>query len=99
MSTVKNADQSVVLMKAFNNACVALGFGNTEKSTLLEMSESTLSRNADKGFFPESKTGELQLHFIKLYCSLFAISGGDGKFMSHWFHTKNCNGQVFLEAF
>lgn len=89
MNAVKNDEQSVVLMKAFNNACVALGFGNTEKSKLLCINKSTLSRNVDKGFLPESKAGELQLHFIKLYRSLFAISGGDGEFMSYWFHTEN----------
>lgn len=89
MNAVKNTDQSVVLMKAFNNACVALGFENTEKSKLLGVNESILSRNAEKGFLPRSKMGELQLHFINLYRSLFAISGGDGEFMLHWFHTKN----------
>lgn len=89
MNAVKNANQSVVLMKAFNNACVALGFEKTERSKLLGVSKYILDQNVNKGFLPESKTGELQLHFIKLYRSLFAISGGDGEFMSHWFHTKN----------
>jgi len=35
MNALQNADQSVVLMKAFNNTCVALGFENTETSKLL----------------------------------------------------------------
>ena len=89
MNTVKKADPAAVLMKAFNNACGALNIGNAEKSNMLGVNVSTLSRNLDKGFSPDSKTGELQLHFVRLYRSLFAIAGGDIEFMNHWYHTKN----------
>lgn len=89
MNVAKNADKPVVLMKAFNNACEALNFSDKDKSKLLEVNKSILARNINKGFPLESKTGELQLQFIMLYRSLFAISGGDSEFMLHWFNTDN----------
>ena len=89
MSTVQKADKAAVLMKAFNNACDELGISAVDKSSMLGVNASTLSRNALKGFSPESKTGELQLHFIRLYRSLFAIAGGDAEFMRHWYATHN----------
>ena len=84
MNAAKNDHKSVVLMKAFNNACEALNFSDKDKSKLLEVSKSILARNIHKGFPLESKTGELQLQFIMLYRSLFAISDGDSE---HWFNT------------
>ena len=82
-------DAAAVLMKAFSNACLALTVTNSESSQILGVNASTLSRNAHKGFTPDSKTGELQLHFVRLYRSLYAIAGGDLNFMQHWFRTDN----------
>ena len=89
MSELLKSNPSVVLMKAFNNACDALKLDTKARSDLLGVNRTTLNRNALKGFAPESKTGELQLHFIRLYRSLFAIAGGDNRFMLHWFQTHN----------
>jgi len=89
MSTVQKADKASVLMKAFNNACDVMHISTADKSRMLGVNASTLSRNAAKGFEPDSKTGELQLHFIRLYRSLFAIAGGDNDFMHHWYSTNN----------
>ncbi|MCG6200782.1 MbcA/ParS/Xre antitoxin family protein [Psychromonas antarctica] len=76
-------------MKAFNNACDALKLGVKERSQLLGVNRVTLNRNVHCGFSPKSKTWELQLHFIRLYRSLYAISGGNSEFMYHWFNTNN----------
>lgn len=89
MNALLKPNQSEVLMKAFNNACDALKLGIKERSQLLGVNRATLNRNVQRGFSPESKTWELQLHFIRLYRSLYAISGGDSEFMYHWFQTDN----------
>ncbi len=89
MTSVQKADKAAVLMKAFNNACDAMHISAADKSSMLGVNASTLSRNAGKGFSVDSKTAELQLHFIRLYRSLFAIAGGDAEFMYHWYSTNN----------
>ena len=89
MSAVEKSDPSTVLMTAFNKACAELNVSREDKSDILGINKSTLSRNVGTGFSPQSKTGELQLHFIRLYRSLYAISGGDSAFMNHWFNTEN----------
>jgi len=89
MNTLSKPEPSAVLMKAFNNACQILNVTNVQRGKILGVNASTLSRNVNKGFAPDSKAGELQLHFIRLYRSLFAIAGGDNAFMNHWFHTDN----------
>ncbi len=82
-------DKASVLMKAFNNACAELGVSKTDAGKIIGVNRSTLSRKGSAGFDPESKQGELSLHFIRVYRSLFAISGGDKNFMNHWFTTPN----------
>lgn len=89
MSALLKDDPAYVLMKAFNNACETLNVSHCDKSKMLGVNASTLTRNANKGFSPDSKTGELQLHFVRLYRSLFAMAGGDVEFMRHWFATEN----------
>lgn len=89
MSASLKPNKSAVLMKAFNNACEALNLGIKERAKLLGVNRVTLTRNVHKGFASESKEWELQLHFIRLYRSLYAIAGGDPAFMSHWFQTEN----------
>ena len=78
-----------VLMKAFTNACVALGVTPKEKAKIIGVNPSTLLRNNASGFSPDSKTGELQLQMVRLYRSLHAIAGGDRAFMCHWYRTDN----------
>lgn len=89
MNTVVQPEPSIVLMSAFNKACEELSISRQDKSKILGVDVSTLHRKASVGFSPQSKTGELQLHFIRLYRSLFAIAGGDPEFMQHWYTTQN----------
>lgn len=89
MNAIEKPIPSSVLMKAFDNACNELSVSRADKRKILGVNTSTLTRKSDIGFSLASKTGELQLHFIRLYRSLFAISGGDKEFMRHWCSTKN----------
>jgi len=82
-------DANVVLLKAFNNACTELNVSRDEASLVVGVDKATLSRNKNKGFDPKSKTGELCLQFVRVYRSLFAISGGDKHFMRHWLESEN----------
>jgi hypothetical protein len=82
-------DKAGVLMKAFKNACQHLGVSNEEAGDILGVNKSTLNRNSLSGFPLNSKTSELQLHFVRLYRSLFSIAGGDFDFMKHWYRTDN----------
>ncbi len=82
-------DAAAVLILAFNNACRELAVSKFIAGKIIGVNASTLARNTGKGFAPESKTGELCLHFIRLYRSLSALSGGDNRFMRHWFSSEN----------
>ncbi len=82
-------EENKVLIKAFNNSCIALGLNRDEASAILGVDRATLARNKEKGFDPRSKTGELCLHLIRVYRSLFAIAGGDDAFMQHWLRSDN----------
>ncbi len=82
-------DANLVLLKAFNNACSELSISREQAGKVLGVDKATLSRNKNKGFDPNSKTGELCLHFVRIYRSLFAIAGGDKNFMRHWLSSTN----------
>ncbi len=82
-------NKSAVLIKAFNNSCKALGLSRDDASDILGVDKATLSRNREKGYDPQSKTGELCLQLIRVYRSLFAIAGGDESFMRHWLNSEN----------
>ena len=82
-------DDNLVLMKAFNNSCKELGLSRDQASMILGIDPATLARNKNKGFSPQSKTGELCLQLIRVYRSLYAIAGGDKNFIQHWMNTNN----------
>ena len=80
---------SMVIIKAFNNACRELAISRDQASLIVGVDKATLSRHKVKGFDPQSKTGELCLQLVRVYRSLFAISGGDQAFMRHWLRSDN----------
>lgn len=82
-------NESAILIKAFNNSCKALGLSRDQASSILGVDRATLVRNKEKGFDPQSKTGELCLQLVRVYRSLYAIAGGDNAFMQHWLNTAN----------
>ena len=89
MQTSLKKNKEEVLIKAFNNACDAVNLSVKARAAMLGINRATLTRNINKGFSSESKEWEIQLHFIRIYRSLYAIAGGDHAFMSHWFNTEN----------
>lgn len=82
-------DEDKVLIKAFNNSCKALGLTQEQASAVLGVDRATLARNKEKGFKANSKAGELSLLLIRIYRSLYAIAGGDLRFMQHWLRSNN----------
>jgi hypothetical protein len=82
-------DSANLLMRAFDNAGSALELSISEKSKILGIHPSTFVRNLKKGYPPQSKIGELQLHFIQLYKALYQISSGDKALMHHWYNCDN----------
>lgn len=81
--------ENAVLIKAFHNSCKVLDLSRDDASEILGVDKATLSRNRQKGFDPRSKTGELCLQLVRVYRSLYAIAGGDEKFMRHWLNSEN----------
>lgn len=76
-----------IVMKAYANAYKALGMSDTQGAKMLGVGRSTLLRK--EAFDKTSKQSELQILFIRLYRSLFALFGGDLTSMKHWFENNN----------
>lgn len=87
MQLNKSKDSQSIVMKAFVNAYKALGISDTQAANLIGVGRSTLLRKS--GFEKKSKQNELQILFIRLYRSLFALFGGDIRAMKHWFEHNN----------
>lgn len=85
-------EQSTVVMNAFGRACEAFGLNETQRAKLIGVSRATLSRNRT-GFGMSTKTFELQVAFIRLYRSLYAMVGGDANAMREWFDDHNIHLQ------
>ena len=85
-AAVLNNTQTVV-MKAYVNAYRALGLSDSHGAKLIGVGRSTLLRKTE--FDADSKQSELQILFIRLYRSLFALFGGDLPSMKHWFEHSN----------
>jgi hypothetical protein len=86
-ATLEVKGQAVV-MKAYGSAYKALGLNVEQAAALVGVGRSTLLRNSD-GFDMDSKQAELQILFIRMYRSLFALFGGNPKAMAHWFENAN----------
>lgn len=88
MSVQLQPSQSAVIMKAFSRACEVFGLNETQRATMIGTSRQTLSRN-QQGFATHTKTFELQVAFIRLYRSLYALLGGNETAMREWFEDDN----------
>lgn len=87
MQATQLKDSQTVVMKAYTNAYKTLGISDNQAAKLIGVGRSTLLRKT--GFEKDSKQNELQILFIRLYRSLFALFGGDLTSMKHWFDHKN----------
>lgn len=80
-----------VLRKALLRMAERLGFSRRELSTILGLSEASLSRLYDGKRFiePTSKEGELAAMLLRLYRSLDTLFGGNEKQCQWWLRSEN----------
>lgn len=87
VSAIHTQPESLVVMKAFRNAVSQLGLTHEQSAKMIGKTRATLERK--DGFKQDSVEFELQVLFIRLYRSLFALMGGDLNAMRHWFNDDN----------
>lgn len=80
-------DKQPIVMKAYINAYKTMGISDKDAAKLIGVGRSTLLRKLS--FETESKQNELQILFIRMYRSLFALFGGDITSIKHWYEHKN----------
>lgn len=92
-------DKKKVLAKAVINSADELDINANDLATILGMHRTSLSRIKTKmEIDPDSKTGELSLLFVRIYRSLYALSGGETKTMRLFLKSKNqVTGGIPLE--
>lgn len=83
------ADADAVLAKALLNTREHLGLTQQELADIVGVHRTAISRWADGGLRPQSKTGELALLLIRAYRALFALFGGNLQDMRHFLRTEN----------
>jgi DNA-binding XRE family transcriptional regulator len=84
-----HADADAVLAKALLNTREQLGLTQQELADIVGVHRTAISRWADSGLRPQSKTGELALLLIRVYRALFALFGGNLQDMRHFLRTDN----------
>lgn len=87
IQATKTKDKQTIVMKAYINAYKTMGISDGHAAKLIGVGRSTLLRKLS--FETESKQSELQILFIRLYRSMFALFGGDLTSMKHWFEHNN----------
>lgn len=83
------ADADAVLAKALLNTREQLGLTQQELAGIVGVHRTAISRWADSGLRPQSKSGELALLLIRAYRALFALFGGNLEDMRHFLRTDN----------
>jgi len=82
--------QKDVLSKAFLNATAQLGLTQAQAGKTIGLHRTAISQlKQNPTLAPQSKSGELGLLVIRLARSLFALAGGDVKWIRHFMHTHN----------
>ncbi len=82
--------ESEVLGKALLNSKEYLGLTNTELGEIIGKDRTYFTRLRNHSVLePDSKEGELALHVIRVYRSLYALEGGDMEAMEEWLNTPN----------
>jgi DNA-binding XRE family transcriptional regulator len=82
-------DAEAVLAKALLSTREQLGLTQQELADIVGVHRTAISRWADSGLRPQSKTGELALLLIRVYRALFALFGGNLQDMQHFLRTEN----------
>lgn len=88
--TQASSSPNEVLSKALLNSKEYLGLTNTDLGEIMGKDRTYFTRLRNQGVLePDSKEGELALHLIRIYRSLFALEGGDMGAMIEWLNTPN----------
>ncbi len=85
----QQSDDKVIVSTALKNATDSLGLSQSDLASILMIDKSTLSRSLKNGIEPYSLKGQVSLLIIRMYRSLFALSGDNKKFMQHFLQTPN----------
>lgn len=86
----RQPSESEVLGKALLNSKEYLGLTNTELGEIIGKDRTYFTRLRNHNVLePDSKEGELALHVIRIYRSLYALEGGDIEAMEEWLNTPN----------
>lgn len=86
----KLSSENEVLSKALLNSKEHLGLTNTELGEIIGKDRTYFTRLRNHSVLePNSKEGELALHVIRIYRSLYALEGGDLEAMEEWLNTVN----------
>ncbi len=92
MSVVKQykPTQEVVLAKAIVKAAEQLGLKQAEAAKAIGIHRTAFSRlKSNPALDPDSKEGQLALIVIRIARALFALTGGDEKWIKRFMHTRN----------
>lgn len=84
-------NKAAVLTKATLRAATQLGLTNKALSTIIGLSEATVSRMRSGNYALQEgqKSFELAVLFVRLYRSLDAIVGGDDAVAAKWLKNRN----------
>lgn len=85
-NTRADINDRALLGKALVSAGKAMGLTQAEVSDIVGRNRTAVLRD---GIDPASKAGELALLLIRLYRSVYALTGGDQQAMKHWLATEN----------
>lgn len=90
-TTIQRSEAGRVLTKAAIRAADQLGLTGKVLAAAIGVSEATVSRmrRGEVGLEPGSKPFELGVLFVRLFRSLDAIVGGDGKVAASWLVNPN----------
>lgn len=89
MVAVTKSSNSEIVMQAYTTACHWFGLSKEESAKMLGVQRTTLNRKKLAGFDTASKEFEIQVLFIKVYRSLYALLGGSQESMKEWMNDYN----------
>ena len=86
MEVADALDANEVLGRSVLQAGAELGLSKAEIGKVIGRDRTSIQR---RGVDPQSKEGELALLLVRIYRSLYALTGGDAANMRHFMATEN----------
>lgn len=89
-SSEQTLNNKTILAKAFFNASEQLNLSQTQLAVILGISEPAINKlRSECQIDPLSQQGERALSVIRLFKSLYDLSGGDRDWIQQFLNTKN----------